>query len=469
MRIRPIILSGGSGTRLWPVSRRLFPKQYAPLIGRESLFTKALQLTGDRSLFEPPMIVGNIEHKFLILDAIESLGIRDAKIILEQQGQNTAAAIIVAAQAEEDDDVLHLVLPSDHIIEDHDKFIDTIRLAAPASAAGNIVLFGMSPVYPETGYGYIIPAENLAWKNIFRVASFHEKPDVSTAKQLLAKNALWNSGIFFHQSGFLKKEAKTLAPEHFEKCLAALNQSQIEKYGLVLASEPYSQLRPEPFDRLILERTSSGAVIPTSIGWSDAGSWQTIWQMAKKDENGNSLLGPVVTHDVKNMHIRSDGPIVAVVGMEGVTVIATRDAILVTPHTRAQDVKTVVAAIDHENPSVTLNHSRVARPWGSYEGLAQGKNYQVKHIIVQPGSSLSMQKHHHRAEHWIVVGGTAKVESDGVEKLVFPNESVYIPRGTFHRLSNPGKIPLDLIEVQSGDYLGEDDIIRVSDNYGRAS
>jgi mannose-1-phosphate guanylyltransferase/mannose-6-phosphate isomerase len=469
MKIRPIILSGGSGTRLWPLSRRSFPKQFAPLVGDESLFAAVLRLTRDRSLFEAPLVVGNRDHKFLILDALDSAGIKDARILLEPEGRNTAPAVITAALDEKTTDVLHLVLPSDHVITDGNAFLNVMRCAAPAAQAGHIILFGMTPSHPETGYGYITCADPAPWEGVFHIGLFQEKPDAVKAQQLIEAKALWNSGIFLYAPVRLLEEVTALAPDYMPLCKTALELSEHDLGCIMLAADPYAHLKPAAFDTLIMERTKHGCVVPCSIGWSDVGSWQALWQMSARDSHDNSLNGPVVTHDVSGAFIRSDGPTVAVLGMKDVTVIATGDAVLIAPRDRAQDVKSLFDAVERHNPEIARHHARVLRPWGSYQGLAQGAHFQVKHIVVQPGRSLSLQKHNHRAEHWVVVGGTAKVECNNVEKLVYPNESVYIARGTVHRLSNPGKIPLNLIEVQSGDYLGEDDIIRFDDQYGRAT
>lgn len=467
MKIRPVILSGGSGTRLWPISRRCFPKQFAPLVGDESLFAAALRTTLDRELFAPPIIVANVEHKFLILDALQAVGVDDARILLEPEGRNTGAAAITAALTDSSEDTLHLVMPSDHLIEKRDAFIAAVQAAASAAQAGNIVLFGMRPSYPETGYGYIVPGEKTGWAGIARVGAFQEKPDAIIAKQLIDNGALWNSGMFLYLSSMLVEETQTLAPEYLPLCMEALAQSKKDLGCLTLAAEPYAQIPSEPFDRLIMERTKRGCVIPCSIGWSDAGSWHALWQMSKHNDNGNVFVGPVVSQEVSDAYIRSDGPTVAVLGVRDIAVIATRDAVLIAPRNRAQDVKALVAKIERQDPALADHHMRVLRPWGTYESLAEAGNFHVKHIIVHPGRALSLQQHHHRAEHWIIVGGTAKVERDGVEELVFPNESVFVPRGAVHRLSNPGKIPLHLIEVQSGDYFGEDDILRFDDPYGR--
>ena len=468
MRVRPVILSGGSGTRLWPVSRQRQPKQFMPLLGRECLFASAVRLTVEMPGFAPPLVVGSAEHKFLILDILEQMNVAFLPPLLEPEGRNTSAAALVAALAETEADVLHLVRPSDHIIADEAAFAEVVKNAAPEAAKGAFVLFGITPTHPETGYGYILPGGKVD-AHVRVISSFKEKPDEKTAEALIAKGALWNSGIFLYSPRSLISETETLAPELLAQCRAALKDAKQDMGCVMLDAAAYSPMENQPFDRVIMERTKRGMVVPCNMGWSDVGSWHALWQLATKDDQFNICSGPVISRDVTNSYIRSDGPTVAAMGLDNVMIIATKDAVLVAPRARSQDVKTIVDDIRKDHPAMTIDHPRVMRPWGSYESIAQGQNFQVKQIIVRPGRSLSLQMHHHRAEHWVVVAGTAKTECDGVEKLVFPNESVYIPKGSKHRLSNPGKADLHLIEVQSGDYLGEDDIVRFADNYGRTA
>jgi mannose-1-phosphate guanylyltransferase/mannose-6-phosphate isomerase len=428
-----------------------------------------LKRVQDPAFFEPPIIIGNKEHQFLILEALELSGIQGARVILEPEGRNTAPAALTAALTEEEHDILHLLMPSDHVIADRDAFMKALLRASPAAEAEHIVLFGMRPTRPETGYGYILPGNDTSWERVVFIDAFREKPDAEAAADLIRNEALWNSGIFLYTPSVLIGDIMRLAPEYLPICKDALSEAQIHLNCTVLDASSYARIKPDSFDCLIMEKTTHGCVVPCSIGWSDAGSWQSLWQIGKHDAHGNSFAGPVISRDVVDTYARSDGPMLAIVGMKDIAVVATRDAVLIAPRNRSQDIKSMVAEIERQAPSVTMNHTQVLRPWGSYESLAEGSLFQVKHIVVQPDRALSLQQHHHRAEHWIVVGGTAKVERDGVEQLVFPNESVFVPRGTTHRLSNPGKIPLHLIEVQSGDYLGEDDIIRFEDRYGRAS
>jgi len=465
MHIRPIILSGGSGTRLWPVSRQKQPKQFVALIGQNSLFASTLSLTANKPGFAPALIVGSADHKFLILDILEHMAVPHVAPLLEPEGRNTAAAALVAALAETEEDVLHLVRPSDHIIEDEKAFMEAVAKAVAAAKNGSFVLFGITPTHPETGYGYIIPGK--ANDGVHVITSFKEKPDEKNAQVLIAQGALWNSGIFLYAPKTLIAEAERLAPELLAQCRKALEKAKQDLGCIMLEADAYKSMTSEAFDRVIMERTKHGAVVPCNMGWSDVGSWQALWQLASKDAHHNMCSGSIITRDVTNSYIRSEGPKVAALGLDNIMIIATKDAVLVAPKNRSQDVKAIVDDLRKDNKEMTVDHPRVMRPWGSYEGIAQGQNFQVKQIIVRPGRSLSLQMHHHRAEHWIIVAGTAKVEIDGVEKLVFPNESVYIPKATKHRLGNPGKADLHLIEVQSGDYLGEDDIVRYIDDYGR--
>lgn len=467
MKIRPIILSGGSGTRLWPVSRTKAPKQFVPLVGPDSLFVLTAQSGRDAALFASPMVVGNHEHKFLIQDGLDHAAITASSILLEPNGRNTAAAALVAALAETDHDTLHLVRPSDHLIADLPAFHKAVIQAAPAAASGLIVLFGITPEYAETGFGYIQTGDMTAFDNIAVIKAFKEKPDTATASALIQSGALWNSGIFLYAPKTLIAEAEKLAPNLLRQTRAALAGGQQDARGILLDAAAYDSMESEPFDRVFMEKTNQGAVVPCRMGWSDVGSWQAIWQTSTHDAQGNATTGHVVLEDTHNSFIRTEGPTVAVLGMRDIAVIATKDAVLVTPRDRSQDVKKIVASVAEKNASLAQEHPRARRPWGAYETVAQGSHFQVKHITVVPGRSLSLQMHHHRAEHWIVVAGTALVECDGVEKMVFPNESAYIPKGSKHRLTNPGKVELHLIEVQSGDYLGEDDIVRFADVYGR--
>jgi mannose-1-phosphate guanylyltransferase/mannose-6-phosphate isomerase len=439
-------------------------------MGEEALFTATLRRVSDRAQYAAPLIIGNHEHRFFILEALDALGVKDATVLLEPEGRNTSAAALASAlhEPQTESSVLHLVLPSDHLVADENAFHTAVLNATPAAHDAKIVLFGITPERPETGYGYIMPSKK-AILDTLRIERFHEKPDAETAASLIAEGALWNSGMFLYAPATLIAEAETLAPDMLAHCTQAVEQATPDGRCTLLAKEAYERMGNYAFDTLFMERTGRGAVLPCEMGWSDVGSWHALWQLAARDESGNALLGQVVAKDVTASYIRSQGPLVAVLGMENCTVIATKDAVLVAPSERAQEVKSLLASIEDAQGETAIHHTCVPRPWGTYENIAEGGQFKVKHIVVKPGRSLSMQMHHHRAEHWVVVSGTAKVESEGIEKLLFPNESIFIPKGSAHRLSNPGKIDLQIIEVQSGEYLKEDDIIRFEDTYGRVA
>ncbi|MFA4995081.1 MAG: mannose-1-phosphate guanylyltransferase/mannose-6-phosphate isomerase [Bdellovibrionales bacterium] len=471
--VRPVILSGGSGTRLWPVSRKHYPKQFAPLLGNESLFTETLKRVGDRAQFAAPLVVGNVDHRFLMLDCLEQLGIKDAIIFLEPLGRNTAAAALIAAIAEEKTakkggkKVLHLVMPSDHVIADKAAFLRALDTARPAAEEGKLVLFGITPSRPDTGFGYILCSDKTAHAGVNKIEKFCEKPAENVAKELIDKGAVWNSGIFFYDPAVLLKEAERLMPDDLALCRKALDKAQNDFTGIKLSETLYAKLGNQPFDRAIMEKTDKGAAVACDMGWSDLGSWEALWQIEKKDDQKNAVIGPVVLRNTEGCYIRSYGPTVATMGVSDLAIVAMKDAVLIAPRAYSQEVRELADDVSNTKKSLALDHPRVMRPWGSYEGIALGEQFQVKHIIVAPKRSLSLQMHHHRAEHWIVVAGTAEVQCGDTKKTVLPNESVYIPIGAKHRLRNPGDVDLQLIEVQSGDYLGEDDIVRFEDAYGR--
>lgn len=453
---------------MWPVSRAKAPKQFVPLLGKDNLFIQTLHKVKDKAAFAPSMVVGNAEHRFMIQDSLEESQLTVASVLLEPIGRNTAPAALAAALAEKDPDVLHLVCPSDHVIADEAAWRAAIAQAVPAAAGGALVLFGIKPSYPETGYGYIRAGAQTPHANVFAISAFKEKPDHSGAIALMNEGALWNSGIFMYAPKSLIDEARIHAPAMVDQIARALAAAEQTPQGTLLNAAVYETIAGNSIDYTIMEHTKRAVVVPCSVGWNDVGSWHALWQVAEKDADGNVKQGPVIAQDTKNSLIRSDGATVAILGMEDVAVIATKDAILVAPRSRTQDVKNLVAEVNRQGSNLAQDPHVARRPWGSYESIASGDRFQVKHIVVKPGRSLSLQMHHHRAEHWIVVEGTAAVQCGETEKLVFPNESVYIPKGEKHRLSNPGMIDLHLIEVQSGDYLGEDDIVRFADVYGRA-
>lgn len=470
-KITPVILSGGAGTRLWPLSRESYPKQLLALTSDLSLLQRTARRVSDTALFEAPLLVSNADHRFIVAEQLRHLGIAPSAIVLEPVGRNTAPAAAVAAimLTESDPDALMLILPSDHAIEKSDDFIAVVRTAAAAAAEGALVTFGITPTRPETGYGYIHRGERLGGREgCYVVDSFAEKPDSETAAAYIADGGYdWNSGMFlFSAQGYLD-ELERVEPAIVSGCRDAVAGAERDLDFLRLADAPFRAVPARSIDYAVMEHTERAAVVPADIGWSDVGSWSSLWDVSEKDSAGNALIGDVMTFDVENSYIRSEGRLVTALGVSDMIVVATDDSVLVMPKDRAQDVKTIVDALKQAKRDEATQHPRVYRPWGYYQSLHDGDRFQVKRITVSVGSSLSKQMHHHRAEHWIVVNGTAEVTRGEDTFLLHENESVYIPPATIHRLSNPGKVPINLIEVQSGAYLGEDDIVRFEDDYGR--
>src|SRR5713226_2554703 len=469
--IHPVILSGGAGTRLWPMSRSLYPKQLLALVGERSLLQDAvLRVVGD-SGFAPPLIIANEEHRFIIAEQLREIGAVADALVLEPIGRNTAPAACVAALrlAASEPDALMLVMPSDHVIGDLAAFRTATGRAAAAARAGRLVSLGIRPERPETGYGYIAagaPIDGI--EGAFTVSRFVEKPDPETAERYVASGEyFWNSGIFLFPAALYLAEIERLRPEMLAACKAALAGERAETDFIRLDKAAFAECPSDSIDYAVMEHTKRAAVVPVGMGWSDLGSWDALWEMSAKDERGNSLAGNVVAEETRNCYLRSESGLIAAIGVEDLVVVATDDAVMVAPRNRTQEVKKLVGRLLKEQRGEADALSTVHRPWGTYRSLHNGDRVQVKHITVRPGAKLSLQMHHHRAEHWVVVHGTALVQLGDERRLLRENESVYIPIGTEHRLENPGKLPLQLIEVQSGPYLGEDDIVRVSDNYGR--
>ncbi len=468
--IVPIILSGGSGTRLWPVSRESFPKQLWPLLSERTLIQDtALRGTGPG--FTAPIVVCNEEHRFLIAEQLRDVGIANPRIVLEPVGRNSAPAIAAAAVlvAEEDPDAVLWMMAADASIADTDALLEALRIAAVAARAGKIVTFGMRPTAPETGYGYMeIGAELPEAPGVHAVARFVEKPDAETAAQLVADGRhLWNSGMFVFTARTLLREMETHAPEVMPPVRESVAGRRTDLDFIRLAVEPFRACPSISLDYAVAERTRQAAVVPANIGWSDVGSWSALWELGRKDPAGNVAIGDVVLESSLDCYVRSDGMLTAVVGLTDAVVVVTDDVALVMHRDHAQDVKTVVERLKATGRHEAVAHNRTYRPWGFYESLITGDRFQVKRIVVTPGGRLSLQSHYHRAEHWVVVNGTARVTRDQETLILRENESIYLPLGCVHRLENPGLIPLALIEVQSGAYLGEDDIVRVEDSYGR--
>lgn len=480
--LHPVVLSGGSGTRLWPLSRAAYPKQLLALAGQKTMLQatieRAMGLASKQLDVRAPLLIGNQEHRFIIREQALATGHLPSAIYLEPAGRNTAPAIALAAlhltNAEQGNpDALMLVLPADHVIENNAAFAHAVAIATQAAQQGYLVTFGIEPTGPETGYGYIKAAEALSGiedGSAYGVAQFIEKPDRPTAEDYLATGGYtWNSGMFLFSAGRYLEELGQHRPDILEAATHAWH-NRIEDLDFYRpASADFLACPADSIDYAVMQPTTHAAVVPANIGWSDVGSWDSLWQVASKDTNGNALQGDVFASDTRNSYMRADSRLVAVIGLDDVVVVETADAVLVMHKGKSQDIKQAITHFQQNGRKEHMEHVRVHRPWGWYEGIDAGERFQVKRIMVKPGEKLSLQMHHHRAEHWIVVSGTAKVTVDGNEILLGENQSTYIPLGHTHRLENPGKIPLHLIEVQSGAYLGEDDIVRFQDTYGRSA
>lgn len=465
--IYPVIMAGGSGSRLWPLSRKMYPKQFLPLASEGTMLQDTVtRLAGVNA--KTPLVISNEEHRFIVaeqLNQIEQLG----TIILEPDGRNTAPAVALAAlalQKQVGDEALMLVLAADHVIRDEAAFHQAIEKAAPLAESGKLVTFGIVPTAPETGYGYINSGS--ACGDAFEVAQFVEKPDLETAKNYLASgDYYWNSGMFMFSVGSYLKELNAHRADIFEACKASMADVSHDLDFLRVNKEAFLACPDDSIDYAVMEKTADAVVIPLDAGWNDVGSWSALWEVNEKDENNNVARGDVMFHDSTGSYANAEEKLVAVVGLDDVVVVETEDAVLVAHQSKVQDVKKVVNELKAQQRSEYLHHRYVYRPWGCYDSIDQGERHQVKRITVKPGAKLSVQMHHHRAEHWVVVSGTAKVTNGDETFLVTENESTYIPIGVVHALENPGKVPLELIEVQSGSYLGEDDIVRFEDRYGR--
>lgn len=470
----PVILSGGSGSRLWPISRELYPKQLLPLTGPNTMLQETILRVQGIPRLSDPLIVCNEEHRFMVAEQLRACGVESKAIILEPCGRNTAPAVAVAAFAalEGSDSALLLVLPADHVIADKAAFHAACTSAVAFAEEGKLVTFGVTPTVPETGYGYIKTGSALTSDGYssFQVAAFVEKPDLNTAKQYFSSgDYLWNSGMFLFSAKRYLQELQAYAPQIFTASCEAYTKSLQDRDFTRLDLDTFKQCPSDSVDYAVMEKTADAVVVPLNAGWNDVGSWTALLDVGEKDTSGNLFKGDVLVEGVVNSYISAEHRLVAAVGVQDHIIVETADAVLVVHKDQAQDVKGIVTQLKKTARSEALLHRKVYRPWGYYESVDSGDSHQVKRITVDPGSSLSLQMHHHRAEHWIVVKGTATVTKGDEVVTLSENQSIYIPLGVTHRLQNPGVIPLELIEVQSGSYLGEDDIVRFDDTYGRAS
>ncbi|WP_292566684.1 mannose-1-phosphate guanylyltransferase/mannose-6-phosphate isomerase [Methylomonas sp.] len=463
----PVVLSGGSGTRLWPLSRGQYPKQFLPLVSGKTMIQETLLRLGGVFGLQPPIAVCNEDHRFMMAEQLWEIGCKPAAIILEPVGKNTAPAVAMAAlSASSPDDVL-LILPADHVIADIATFHQAIAKAEKLAKQDLLVTFGIVASAPETGYGYIkAGAEAVA--DGFKVAAFVEKPDEATAQTYLdSGDYFWNSGMFAFKAGVFLHELEKFNPQMLSVCREALAAAKTDLDFTRLDKDIFSTCPADSIDYAVMEKTDKAAVIPMDAGWNDVGSWSALWDVTGKDPSGNAIKGDVLSIDTTNSYIHSSNKLVAVIGVQDLVVVETDDAVMVASKDRVQDVKAIVDQLKALKRDEAQVHRKVYRPWGHYDLVDAGDRHHTKRIVVKPGAKLSVQKHHHRAEHWVVVKGTAWVTKDGQEVLVTENESIYIPVGVVHSLENPGVIPLEMVEIQSGSYLGEDDIVRFQDNYGR--
>ena len=466
----PVLLSGGVGSRLWPVSREAHPKQFLPLASEASMLQDTLARTQGLDA-AAPVVVCNEEHRFMVAEQLREMAVNPDALILEPEGRNTAPAVALAAlrALEADAESVLLVLPADHVITDPDAFVAAVAKALPQAQAGRLMTFGVVPTQPETGYGYIKCGEALA-DDLFDLEQFVEKPDAETAAAYLASgDYLWNSGMFLLGAQVFLDELGKYAPQMLEQCRAAMAGANTDMDFVRPDAAAFRACPSDSIDYAVMEKTALGGVVSLDCGWSDVGAWSALWDVGARDDSGNVSKGDVVLEDSTNSYFRSESRLVAAAGVSDLVVVETADAVLVADRDRVQDVKKIVNRLKREERSEASLHHRVFRPWGSYESLIVSERFQVKRIVVNPGQTLSLQMHHHRAEHWIVVAGTAEVTCEDKVFMLGEDESTYIPLGHKHRLANPGRIPLELIEVQSGTYLGEDDIVRFEDVYGRSS
>jgi mannose-1-phosphate guanylyltransferase/mannose-6-phosphate isomerase len=461
-------MCGGAGTRLWPASREVRPKQFLPLFGPRSTFQETLKRVSDPTLFDRAIVITNAAYRFMVLEQLAEIGL-EADILLEPTRRDSGPAIAAGAAFAQtrNSEAVVLALAADHVVRDAEAFVAACRQGLAAANAGHIVTFGVKPERPATEYGYINPGAAIAGE-VSTVTKFVEKPDPQTASDYVKAGYLWNSGNFMFRAATLLDEYRSVDPESVQAVSDAVTHAGRDLGFVTLDPDAFASARAISIDYAVMEKTARAAVVPTACGWSDVGSWRAVWELSGKDSQGNAAQGVAVFEDSRNCNVSTDKALVALEGVDDLVVVATEDAILVSRQKDANGLKRLVARLKTVAPQVTEEHLRVHRPWGAYQSIDTGDRHQVKRITVKAGGRLSLQKHHHRSEHWIVVRGTAKVTVDDLVKTVHENESIYIPIGAVHRLENPGKIMLELIEVQTGSYLGEDDIIRIEDDYRRS-
>lgn len=468
MKILPVIMAGGSGTRLWPLSRSLYPKQFLSLVGDSSLLQATL-LRLDNLECTIPLIISNNEHRFIVAEQLRQVGIVDFDIILEPVGRNTAPAIALAAlhALRDGDDPIMLVLAADHVIQNVDAFCSSVTQAQAQAVDGKMVTFGIVPSRAETGYGYIRQGAAVA-ESVFKVDAFVEKPDQMTAETYLRDgHYLWNSGMFMFKASVYLAELEKFRPDILDACKLAMAGVSTDLDFIRLEETVFAACPDDSVDYAVMEKTSHSVVVPMDAQWCDVGSWSSLWDISSKDCNGNVTHGDVIYHNSYNNYVYAENSLVTTIGVDDLVIVQTKDALLIAKQDQVQDIKKIVDVLKNENRSEHVCHREEYRPWGRYDSVDQGSRYQVKRITVKPGERISTQMHYHRAEHWVVVAGTAKVTRGEDSFLVSENESTFIPVGVVHTLENPGKVPLEVIEIQSGAYLGSDDIVRIDDKYGR--
>ena len=476
MKLIPVVMSGGSGSRLWPHSRSLYPKQFLPLVDDQTMLQNTLYRLDGMPNICKPVVIANEEHRFLVAEQLRQIGKSTEAIILEPVGRNTAPAVALAAikaMSEADgskaDDPILLILAADHVIQDVKAFYHAVATALPAAENGQLVTFGIVPTKPETGYGYIKADQDGSKDSIRSVMEFIEKPDLSNAEQYVSSdNYYWNSGMFMFKASRYLEDLNKFRPDILSACRKALEGKCADLDFIRLDEQAFKACPDDSIDYAVMEKAADAVVVPLDAGWSDVGSWSSLADISSKDSQGNSAIGDTLLHDTRDTYVRSDKKLIATVGVDSLVITESDDAILVVHKDKAQGVKKIVDSLKEKGRSEVKLHRKVCRPWGSYDSIDLGERFQVKRITVKPGAQLSLQKHYHRAEHWIVVKGTALVTNGDQEILLTENQSTYIPIGVVHRLENPGKFDLELIEVQSGGYLGEDDIVRFEDTYGRS-